>query len=67
MAMKELDAAREQISDAATDLEMIDFEIPVEPSDYAEADSWREFALLVADKLADAERAVGKAVGQIKS
>ncbi|WP_395175480.1 hypothetical protein [Roseibium alexandrii] len=66
MSIKELNGIVEALSDAAAEFQSFDFDIPTEPRDDASADEWREFGLEVADKLADAEKLVARAVDAIK-
>lgn len=52
---------KDEIEEAKDALERIDYDFPVEPSDNASADEWREYALSVADKLAEAQKVTDKA------
>lgn len=65
MALKEVEAIKDELREISGELTMIDFETPVEPRDDADAETWRDFALDVLDKLSEAEKVVSKAVAQI--
>jgi hypothetical protein len=67
MALHEIDQARHELIGIVDDLENIDFDIPTEPSDNASQEDWRDYALDLNFKLADAEKAVEKAVNEIKT
>lgn len=60
--VSDMAAAKEAVNDIAIDLFQIDFSLPVEPRDDASSEDWRDYGLEVADKLADAEKAVEKAI-----
>lgn len=66
MAIKGIEAEVDALRDVVTDLLQIDFEFPVEPAEDAPADAWRYFGLEVADKLAEAEKAVLKAIDALE-
>ena len=66
MAIRDMNEMIDQMVDIADALDRIDFDMPPEPSDDADADDWREYGLTVADKLADAEKAVSKASNAIR-
>lgn len=58
---------KDEIEEAKSALERIDYDFPTEPRDDADADEWREYGLSVADKLAEAEKATDKAVVHLNS
>ncbi|MEO1474582.1 MAG: hypothetical protein AAFS03_11715 [Pseudomonadota bacterium] len=64
--MQDLGAASEAIDDIARDLFQIDFNFPVEPRDDASSEDWRDYGQEVADKLAEAEKAVERAINQLQ-
>ena len=66
MAIRDLNALIDQMEEVVDALDRIDFDAPTEPRDDAEAEDWREYGLAVADKLADAEKAVSKASNAIR-
>ena len=67
MAMKDLNHIHDELEDIADSLDRIDFDTPAEPSESADQEDWRAYAMIVADKLADAETAVSKASDRIRS
>jgi hypothetical protein len=65
MALKELAALVDLLTDVRDALSLTDFEIPDEPAGDASADDWRDYGIEVALRLSDAEKAVNRAVDQL--
>lgn len=60
--ISDMDATKEAVNDVAVDLFQIDFNFPTQPHDDASSEDWRDYGLEVADKLAEAEKVVEKAI-----
>lgn len=65
MALLEINAAKDELMDIASDLEAIDYTLPTEPADDASQDEWRDWALTLAGVIEDAEKATTKAAAAI--
>lgn len=65
MALHEINAARDELMDIASDLEVIDYTIPTEPADDASQDDWRDFALDLINVIEAAEKVTTKAASAI--
>lgn len=64
--VSDMEDFKESLNDVAATLLWIDFNFPTEPRDDASAEDWRDYGLEVADKLADAEKAVEKAIRELQ-
>jgi hypothetical protein len=65
MALLEINAAKDELMDVASELEAIDYELPDEPSDNASQDEWRDWALHLCLVIERAERVTVKAAAAI--
>lgn len=65
MAIHELNAARDEPMDIASDLEGINYVTSTEPADNASQEAWRDYALEVLGLLIDAEKVTDKAAREI--
>lgn len=67
MALREIKTALEEVGEAANDLLDIDFNTGTEPSDSADADTWREYALGLLAIIEDAEKKTQSAAALLQS
>ena len=65
MALNEINAAKDELMDIASDLEAIDYTLPTEPADDGSQDEWREWALTLAGIIEEAEKVTSKAATAI--